>query len=224
MSSAEVVVIRGGQVVSTSGATAADVIVEGERIAAVVAPGSVAALAAARDARVIDADGCYVVPGGVDVHVHLQLPMSPEATSSDTFATGTVAAAWGGTTTVIDFAGQMKGMHVRDAVEQRLAEADGQCAIDYGLHLSMGGVDETALKEMGTLVEEGITSFKFFMAYPGVYYSDDGQLLQAFQRCTELGSMAMMHAENGIAIDVLRDQAASRGDTGSVWHGRTRPS
>lgn len=225
MSSADIVVIRGGRVISTSGVTAADVIVEGELIAAVVAPGSAAAMAAeAGGARVVDADGCYVVPGGVDVHVHLQLPMSPEATSSDTFATGTAAAAWGGTTTVIDFAGQMKGMHVRDAVEERLGEADGDCAIDYGFHLSMGDVDDIALKEMGTLVDEGLTSFKFFMAYPGVYYSDDGQILRAMQRCAELGTMAMMHAENGIAIDVLRDQAAARGDTGSVWHGRTRPS
>ncbi len=225
MSSVDTIVIQGGRVVSTSGATAADVIVEGERIAAVVAPASVASMAATTSgARVVDAAGCYVVPGGVDVHTHLQLPMSPEATSSDTFETGSAAAAWGGTTTLIDFAGQMKGMHVRDAVEERLAEADGQCAIDYGFHLSMGDVDEIALKEMGSLVDEGITSFKFFMAYPGVYYSDDGQILRAMQRSAELGALTMMHAENGIAIDVLRDQAASRGDTGSVWHGRTRPS
>jgi len=224
MSSADVI-ITGGRVVSTSGATAADVIIEGERIAAVVAPGSAAATAAeSGGARIVDATGCYVVPGGVDVHTHLQLPMSPDATSSDTFATGTAAAAWGGTTTIIDFAGQMKGMHVRDAVEERLAEADGQCTIDYGFHLSMGDIDEIALKEMGTLADEGLTSFKFFMAYPGVYYSDDGRLLQAMQRTAELGALAMMHAENGIAIDVLRDQAAARGDTGSIWHGRTRPS
>jgi len=219
------IVIANGRVVSTSGAAAADVVIDGERIVAVLDPASPMAAAAAESAeRVVDAAGCYVVPGGVDVHVHLQLPMTPEATSSDTFATGTAAAAWGGTTTVIDFAGQTKGMHVRDAVEERLAEADGQCAVDYGLHLSMGDVNDASVKEMRTLVDEGITSFKYFMAYPGVLYSDDGQLLRAMQSAAELGALVMMHAENGIAIDVLRDQAAGRGRTSAVWHGRTRPS
>jgi len=219
------IVISGGQVVSTSGATAADVVIDGERILAVLEPGTDLAISAASGAdRVVDAAGCYVVPGGIDVHTHLQLPMSPEATSSDSFATGTAAAAWGGTTTVIDFAGQMVGMHVRDAVDDRLAEAEGQCAIDYSLHLSMGDVDDLALKEMGALVDEGITSFKYFMAYPGAYYSDDGQLLRAMRRAADLGALVMMHAENGIAIDVLRDWAVERGDTEPVWHGRTRPS
>ncbi len=219
------IVIANGQVVSTSGATPADVVIDGERIAAVLDPRSPLAVSAAASAeRVIDAAGCYVVPGGVDVHVHLQLPMTPEATSSDTFASGTAAAAWGGTTTVIDFAGQTKGMHVRDATEERLAEADGQCAVDYGLHLSMGDVNDASVKEMRTLVDEGVTSFKYFMAYPGVLYSDDGEILRAMQEAADLGALVMMHAENGIAIDVLRDQAAGRGNTSAVWHGRTRPS
>ncbi len=219
------IVIAGAQVVSTSGATPADVVIDGERIAALINPGSDMAISAAGTAaRVINADGCYVVPGGVDVHVHLQLPMTPQATSSDTFASGTAAAAWGGTTTVIDFAAQTKGMHVRDAVQERLAEADSQCVIDYGLHLSMGDVNDLSIKEMRTLVDEGITSFKYFMAYPGVLYSDDGQLLRAMQEAAELGALVMMHAENGLAIDVLRDQAASRGNTSAVWHGRTRPA
>jgi dihydropyrimidinase len=217
--------IRGGRVVSSSGATPADVLVDGEQIAAVFDPESALAATAARGAdRILDASDCYVVPGGVDVHVHLQLPMTPEATSSDTFETGTMAAAWGGTTTVIDFAGQILGTRVRDAVDDRMAEADGQCAVDYGFHLSMGDVDEAALKEVPTLVDEGITSFKYFMAYPGAYYSDDAQLLRAMQRAADTGALVMMHAENGIAIDVLRDQVAERGDTDPVWHGRTRPS
>jgi len=217
--------IRGGHVISTSGATLADVVIDGETIAAVLSPSSdLAAAAAATATNIIEADGCYVLPGGVDAHVHLQLPMSPQATSSDTFATGTAAAAWGGTTTVIDFAGQLAGTNVRDAVEDRLAEAEGQCAIDYGFHLSMGDINDTSLKEMETLVDEGITSFKYFMAYPGAWYSDDGKLLRAMQKAADIGAMVMMHAENGIAIDVLRDQAASRGNTDPAWHGRTRPS
>ena len=219
------IVVQGGVVVSTSGATQADLVIEGESIAALLTTGSeTSKLAAVNAERVVDATGCYVLPGGVDAHVHLQLPMSPEATSSDTFSSGTKAAAWGGTTTVIDFAGQVAGMHVRDVVEARLAEADGQCVIDYGFHLAMGDVTTSSLAEMGRLVDEGITSFKYFMAYPGAYYSDDGQLLEAMFRAADLGAMVMMHAENGIAIDVLRDRAAANGSVQAVWHARTRPA
>ncbi|MGB1681578.1 MAG: dihydropyrimidinase [Acidimicrobiales bacterium] len=219
------IVIRGGSVVSTSGATPADVVVDGERIAAILDPDSTMAESVQTSAdRVIDASGCYVLPGGVDAHVHLELEMTPEATSADTFATGTAAAAWGGTTTVIDFAGQTAGTHVRDAIEARHADADGQCAIDYGFHLAMGDIHDASLAEMEAVMQEGITSFKYFMAYPGAWYSDDGKLLRAMQRAAELGSMVMMHAENGIAIDVLRDQAAAAGQTAPIWHGRTRPS
>jgi len=219
------ILVTGGRVVSPSGATPADVLIDGERVAAVLDPGSELAESAQRGAeRVVDASGCYVVPGGIDVHVHLQLPMLPGAVSSDTFETGSAAAAWGGTTTIIDFAGQILGSRVRDAVDERMAEAAGQCAIDYAFHLSMGDVDEDSLKEMPTLVAEGITSFKYFMAYPGAYYSDDAQLLRAMQQAAGTGALVMMHAENGIAIDVLRDQAAGRGDVEPVWHGRTRPA
>ena len=219
------ILVRGGRVVSTSGANAADVLIDGEQVVAVLDPGSELAASAERGAaRIVDASDCYVVPGGIDVHVHLQLPMLPGAVSSDSFETGTAAAAWGGTTTVIDFAGQILGTRVRDAVDERMAEADGQCSVDYGFHLSMGDVDEESLKEMHTLVEEGITSFKYFMAYPGAYYSDDAQLLRAMQQAADTGALVMMHAENGIAIDILRDQAAERGDVEPVWHGRTRPA
>ncbi|MEZ5281529.1 MAG: dihydropyrimidinase [Acidimicrobiales bacterium] len=215
----------GGTVVNSNGSGLADVLVEGDKIAAVLAPGSQIAESAARgDVEVVDALGCYVIPGGVDVHVHLQLPMTPEATSSDDFETGTAAAAWGGTTSVIDFVGQLKGTQVMDAIEERHAEAAGRCAIDYGFHLSMGDVHDQSLKDLRTAIDEGITSAKLFMAYPGAYYSDDGQILRVMQVAAETGALVMMHAENGIAIDVLRDQAASLGRTGSVWHGRTRPA
>ncbi|MCP5029486.1 MAG: dihydropyrimidinase [Actinomycetia bacterium] len=218
-------VIVGGLVVNATGAVPADVVIDGELTVAVLTPHSELTASLTRgNAEIIDATGCYVVPGGVDVHVHLQLPMSSEATSSDSFETGSIAAAWGGTTTLIDFAGQVHGSAVPDAVEARLGEADGQCAIDYGFHLSMGDVHEQSLEDMRTMIDSGITSFKLFMAYPGAWYSDDGQILQAMQVAAESGALVMMHAENGIAIDVLRDQAASRGQTGSVWHGRTRPA
>ncbi|MEZ5340460.1 MAG: amidohydrolase family protein [Acidimicrobiales bacterium] len=219
------ILIAGGTVVNSTGTTTSDVLIDGERIVAVVDSASdYAQSLRSSGCEIVDATDRLVIPGGVDVHVHLQLPMSPQATSADTFETGSQAAAWGGTTTLIDFAGQIKGTGAIDAVEERLAEADGQCAIDYGLHLSMGDVNDQSLKEMRTLIDEGLTSFKFYMAYPGAWYSDDGQILRAMQVAADTGAMVMMHAENGIAIDVLRDQAAERGNTGSIWHGKTRPA
>jgi dihydropyrimidinase len=114
---------------------------------------------------------------------------------------------------------------VQEALAQWHTKAGGHCAIDYGFHMILGGVDEDALKAMDQLVDhEGITSFKMFMAYPGVFYSDDGQILRAMQKASNNGALIMMHAENGIAIDVLAAQAVARGDTDPIWHGRTRPS
>ena len=145
--------------------------------------------------------------------------------SSDTFETGTTAAAWGGVTTIVDFVVQRTGEVVQEALAQWHTKAGGHCAIDYGFHMILGGVDEDALKAMDQLVDhEGITSFKMFMAYPGVFYSDDGQILRAMQKASNNGALIMMHAENGIAIDVLAAQAVARGDTDPIWHGLTRPS
>ena len=218
------ILIRNGTVVSAAGATPHDVLVDGETIAAVLPPGSDALgdLAASAD-KVIDATGKYVLPGGVDVHTHMELPFGG-TNASDTFETGTRAAAWGGTTTIIDFAVQRTGERVMDGLEAWHAKADGECAIDYGFHMILGGVDDDSLAAMDTLVErEGITSFKLFMAYPGVFYSDDGKVLQAMQKASSNGSLVMMHAENGIAIDVLVQQALARGETDPVYHGITRP-
>ncbi|HKY64806.1 MAG TPA: dihydropyrimidinase [Acidimicrobiales bacterium] len=218
------ILIRNGTVVSAAGATPHDVLVDGETIAAVLPPGSDALgdLAASAD-KVIDATGKYVLPGGVDVHTHMELPFGG-TNASDTFETGTRAAAWGGTTTIIDFAVQRTGERVMDGLEAWHAKADGECAIDYGFHMILGGVDDDSLAAMDALVErEGITSFKLFMAYPGVFYSDDGKVLQAMQKASTNGSLVMMHAENGIAIDVLVQQALARGETDPVYHGITRP-
>jgi dihydropyrimidinase len=215
--------ITGGTVVGPTGSVPADVLVDGETIAAVLAPGSTllgADLAAS--ARVIDATGKYVVPGGVDAHTHMELPFGGTF-ASDTFETGTTAAAWGGTTTIIDFAVQRTGERVQDGLAAWHAKADGNCAIDYAFHQIVGGVDDDALKAMDELVAEGITSFKLFMAYPGVFYSDDGQILRAMQTAANNGSIVMMHAENGIAIDVLVQQALARGETDPIHHGYTRP-
>jgi len=216
--------ISGGTVINANHIGKADVIIENEKIAAIISPNSeISDSIEGSDIEIIDASERYVIPGGVDAHVHLQLPMTADATSSDTFASGTAAAAWGGTTTVIDFAGQIKGTTIPNAIETRLDEASGQCAIDYGFHLSVGDVNSQSLIDLKNTIDSGITSYKLFMAYPDAWYSDDGQILQVMQLAAETGAMVMMHAENGIAIDVLRDQAVAQGATGSVWHGRTRP-
>jgi dihydropyrimidinase len=144
--------------------------------------------------------------------------------SSDTFLSGSTAAAHGGTTTIIDFSEQRAGGNVLQSFEKRMAEAEGQCVIDWGLHQILGGVDEQALIDTRSLIErEGVASIKLFMAYPGRLYSDDGQILRALQMCADTGMMAMVHAENGLAIDVLVEQAIAAGNITPDFHSRTRP-
>jgi dihydropyrimidinase len=215
------ILITGGTVVNATGAAPMDVYVDGETIAALFAPGTAGSVSAD---TTIDATGKYVIPGGIDVHTHMELPFGGTA-ASDTFETGTRAAAWGGVTTIVDFAVQRTGEVVQDGLAAWHKKAEGNCAIDYAFHMILGGVDDDSLKAMDQLVEhEGVTSFKLFMAYPGVFYSDDGQILRAMQRASANGAMIMMHAENGLAIDVLVGQALARGETDPIHHGLTRPS
>ncbi|GGR71646.1 dihydropyrimidinase [Nocardioides luteus] len=212
--------ITGGTVVSATGRAQADVLVDGERIVALISPGATPFGRIEADVT-IDATGKYVIPGGVDAHTHMQLPFGG-TNASDTFETGTRAAAWGGTTTIIDFAVQRYGERVQDGLARWHELAAGNCAIDYGFHQIIGGVDDDALKAMDTLVDEGITSYKLFMAYPGVFYSDDAQVLRAMQKATDHGLLTMMHAENGPAIDVLAAQLAESGKTSPYYHGIAR--
>src|SRR6187431_767970 len=217
------ILITGGTLVSATGRSEADVLIDGETIVAVLEPGSTLLgtdVAASVD-NVIDASGKYVIPGGIDAHTHMQLPFGGTS-ASDTFETGTRAAAWGGTTTIVDFAIQQIGGSLREGLDAWHAKADGNCAIDYAFHMIMADVNEGSLKKMETLVGEGVTSFKLFMAYPGVLYSDDGQVLRAFQKGAETGGLILMHAENGIAIDVLIEQALARGQTDPRYHGIVR--
>ncbi|WP_433825429.1 dihydropyrimidinase [Actinoplanes sp. CA-015351] len=210
--------IKGGTVIGPSGAIPSDVLVDGEKIVALFAPGT-----APHQEETIDATGKFVIPGAVDAHTHMQLPFGGTA-ASDTFDTGTKAAAIGGTTTIIDFAVQKTGEVVQDGLAAWHGKADGNCHIDYAFHMILGGVDDESLKAMDYLVaNEGISSFKLFMAYPGVFYSDDGQILRAMQKARDNGAMIMMHAENGPAIDVLVKQALERGETDPIHHGLTRP-
>ncbi|WP_411072627.1 dihydropyrimidinase [Streptomyces sp. cmx-4-25] len=212
--------IRGGLVVTAADEVHADVLIEDGRVAALAAHGSDAAAGWTAD-RTVDATDRYVIPGGVDVHTHMELPFGGTS-ASDTFETGTRAAAWGGTTTVVDFAVQSAGHTLREGLDTWYAKADGVCAIDYAFHMILSDVNAHTLKEMDRLVQEGISSFKLFMAYPGVFYSDDGQILRAMQRSAENGGLIMMHAENGIAIDVLVEQALARGETDPRHHGEVR--
>ena len=215
--------ITGGTVVSATGRSAADVLLDGETIAAVLAPGSTLLghdLTASVD-RVIDATGKYVIPGGIDAHTHMQLPFGGTS-ASDTFETGTRAAAWGGTTTIVDFAVQRAGERVQDGLAHWHELAAGNCAIDYGFHQIVGGVDADSLAALPGLIDEGISSFKMFMAYPGVFYADDAQILRAMQVAADTGLLTMMHAENGPVIDVLAEQLIEKSKTSPYFHGVAR--
>ncbi|MFI5909380.1 dihydropyrimidinase [Dactylosporangium sp. NPDC051541] len=212
--------IKGGTVVGPQGPIAADVLVVGEKVSALFMPGDGPVEG---DFETLDATGKYVIPGAVDAHTHMEMPFGGTK-ASDTFDTGTRAAAFGGTTTIIDFAIQRYGEVVEDGLAAWHAKTEGECHIDYAFHMIIGGVDDDSLKAMDQLVaSEGITSFKLFMAYPGVFYSDDGQILRAMQKARDNGAMIMMHAENGPAIDVLVKQALERGETDPLYHGLTRP-
>ncbi|UGQ12887.1 dihydropyrimidinase [Yinghuangia sp. ASG 101] len=212
--------VRGGLVVTADTETAADVLVDGERIAAIAAPDVAEAWLPGAD-TVLDATGKYVIPGGVDAHTHMEMPFGGTV-ASDTFETGTRAAAYGGTTTIVDFAIQEVGGSLRAGLDAWHAKAAGRCAIDYAFHMVLADVGDAVLKEMDLLVGEGVTSFKMFMAYPGVLYSDDGRILRAMQQAAENGALPMVHAENGIAIDVLVAQALAAGRTDPRVHGEVR--
>lgn len=215
-------IVTNGTVVNASGRAEADLAMVGEEIVAIV-PRSAGGITAGPDDMVIDAAGCLVVPGGVDAHVHMQLDTGTTV-SSDTFESGSIAAAYGGTTAMVDFSEQRQGGNVLDAFGKRFAEAEGQSVIDWGLHQILGGVDEQALIDTRSLIErEGVASIKLFMAYPGRLFSDDGQILRALQLCADTGLMAMVHAENGLAIDVLVEQAVAAGNITPDFHSRTRP-
>ncbi len=213
--------IQDGTVVTAVDTFKADVWIENERIVALTHPDQRVTQSYQVD-KVIDAAGKLVMPGGIDAHTHLDMPFGG-TTSADDFETGTIAAAHGGTTSLVDFAIQTKGSSIRAGLDVWHSKAEGKAAIDYGFHMITTDINPSTIEEMGALVNEGITSFKLFMAYPGVLYVDDGQIFRAMQRAKELGALICMHAENGIAIDVLVQQALARGETAPKYHALTRP-
>src|SRR3954452_3028087 len=212
--------ITNGTVVNADGSTQADVLVDGEQIVAVGRGLAGTDLAGGLDAT-IDASGKYVIPGAIDVHTHMELPFGGTF-AKDTFETGTRAAAFGGTTTIVDFAVQSKGKSLREGLEMWWAKAEGNATVDYGFHMIVSDVTPGSLAEMDELVNEGITDFKLFTAYPGVFYSDDGAIFRAMQQTAKNGGLIMMHAENGMAIDVVAEQLVDSGKTDPYFHGVAR--
>jgi dihydropyrimidinase len=210
-------VIAGGTVVTASDTFVADVVIEGETITGLVAKGT-----GPKDAQVVDAKGCYVIPGGIDVHTHLDMPFGG-TNSIDDFESGTVAAAFGGTTTIVDFAIQQKGGSMKQALDTWHGKAEGKAAIDYGFHMIATDVPPARLQEMADIVKEGVTSFKLFMAYPGVLLLDDQSIFRAMLRAGEIGATICMHAEHGLPIDVLVERALAEGHTAPIYHALTRP-
>jgi len=213
--------ISNGTVVTADGSYAADILVDGEKIAGIGA--GLAQMANATADETIDATGKYVIPGGIDVHTHMQLPFGGTF-AKDTFETGTRAAAFGGTTTIVDFAVQSKGKSLREGLDAWHAKAEGNAVTDYGFHMIMSDVNDDTLREMDQLVSEGVPDFKLFTAYPGVFFSDDGAIFRAMQQTAKNGGLIMMHAENGLAIDVIAADTFNAGTTDPIGHGLARYS
>jgi dihydropyrimidinase len=211
------ILIRGGRIVTAADDYVADVLVEGERIALIGTE-----LDAAAD-RTIDAGGKYVLPGCIDPHTHLDMPFGGTVTIDD-FESGQASAAFGGTTCHLDFCIQGQGQTFAQALEGWHAKANGKTLIDYGFHIAVTDLHEGGtLEELASLPEQGITSYKLFMAYKGVLQVDDETLFRAMQVAAASGALVMVHAENGDAIDVLVREALAAGRTEPLHHALTRP-
>ncbi len=211
------ILIKNGTIVTAADTFTGDVLIEGETVAAIGAK-----LEATAD-RVIDASDRYVIPGGIDVHTHLDMPFGGSQ-SADDFETGTIAAAHGGTTSLVDFAIQDHGKSLREGWETWMAKAEGKATIDYGFHLILREFNHELGLEMAEMVNEGVTTFKLFTAYPGVFLMDDGDIFKTMQRASEVGAMVCIHAENGRMIDTLVAQAVAAGNTAPHFHALTRPA
>jgi dihydropyrimidinase len=208
-------IIKDGTLITASDTFQADILIEGEKIVSIgediVSPG----------AQIIDADGMLITPGGIDPHVHLDLPMF-DTVSSDDHYTGHKAAAFGGTTTVMDFIPQDFDT-LQKAVEVWHAKADSKAAIDFGFHMNITCLDEQVEAEIPSLLSMGITTLKVFMAYNGRLRLQDGEIYRVLRIAREHGMLTMLHAENGDVIDILIAEALAAGHTSPEWHAYTRP-
>src|SRR3954467_9479037 len=212
--------ITNGRIITAADDYTADIYCDGGTIAAI---GRNLPAHRFQAGRTINASGQYVIPGGIDVHTHLNMPFGG-TTSADDFESGTIAAAFGGTTSIVDFAIQYRGQTMRHALDDWRQRADGNAVIDYGFHMIVTELEDAGLGEMDRLVrDEGITSFKLFMAYPGVFMVDDQTIFRALRRTANNGGRACMHAENGGVIDELVKEALRQGQTAPKYHALTRP-
>ncbi|MFL6282351.1 MAG: dihydropyrimidinase [Pyrinomonadaceae bacterium] len=209
--------IRNGRVVTAVDDYRADILIEGETVSIIGARLDMEA------DRVIDAAGKLVIPGGIDPHTHMELPFGGTQASDD-FRTGTVAAAHGGTTTIIDFAVQYKGQALSEGLDTWHAKAEGKAAIDYGFHLIVTDLEDERVPELYRAMDEGVTSFKLFMAYPGVFLADDATIFRAMSAAGSRGGLICMHAENGIVINEIIKRALAEGRTAPKYHALTRPT
>jgi len=209
--------IKNGTVVNATGSQRADVLIQGEKIA------QVAANISNDSHQIVDATNLLVMPGGIDVHTHLDMPFGG-TTSADDFETGTIAAAFGGTTSLVDFAIQYRGQTMRHALDEWMKKASGKAVIDYSFHMIVTELPDAGLGDMDVMVrDEGVTSFKLFMAYPGVFMVDDATIFRALRRTGENGGLVCMHAENGGVIDLLVQEALRKGHKAPKYHALTRP-
>ena len=209
--------IKNGTIVNASDIYRGDVFVETDTVTTIGTNLSMPA------DRTLDATGRYVIPGGIDCHTHLDMPFGG-STSADDFESGTIAAAFGGTTSIVDFAIQYRGQTLHDAWETWMKKAEGKAVIDYGFHMIITELTDQVEAEMDALVTQGVTSFKLFMAYPGVFMLDDASIFRAMLRTGDNGGTICMHAENGGVIDVLVQRALAEGKTAPKYHALTRPA
>jgi len=208
--------IRNGTIVNAKESVQADLLIEGERIKQIGPSITIQA------DKTIDATGMLVLPGGIDAHTHLDMPFGGTV-SSDDFETGTRAAAFGGTTTIIDFAIQAKGTKMRDALDTWWKKAENRAVIDYGLHMIVTDLPDAGLEDMDDMVQEGVASFKLFMAYPNVLMVDDATIFKALSQTSKNGALICMHAENGGVIDVIVQRTLAEGKRAPIYHALTRP-
>ena len=213
--------IENGTIVTAEATFPGDLVLDGETIAAITAPG------AARSTpveRVLDATGRYVLPGGVDAHTHLDMPLDDDVRCADDFASGTIAAAIGGTTSIVDYATQQRGGSLGAALDAWHARAAGRAVVDYGFHMIVSDLRPGVERELDAMVAAGVPSFKLFMAYPGRLMLDDGAIFRVLLRARENGGRVCLHAENGHVIQVLVERALAAGHTAPKYHAETRPA
>jgi dihydropyrimidinase len=210
--------IQNGTIVNADATVKADLLIDGATIKEIRAgiPTSAAD-------KIVDATGLLLLPGGIDAHTHLDMPFGG-TNSADDFLTGTLAAAIGGTTTIVDFAIQARGKTMRTALDTWWKKAEGKACIDYGLHMIVTDLPDAGLEDMDEMVREGVASFKLFMAYPGVLMVDDATIFKALRQTAKNGALICMHAENGSVIDVIVRQALAEGKTAPIYHALTRPT